>query len=277
MKSAALTLSLLLSASLPLASTYTCDFSSGTDIDGSGLYSTDDGRDIVTKRAIVPNTPRASALSARSISKLFLARYHQRSSPSSADVLARRQSDSIDCSQDEDCYSEPSVGYLLCVNADTGEFSDNTGSHGNYDTGVVTDAYGIVVTVPGVSAGASTATGLGGLGGGTGLPSDFPTTATDSGLGPGQTGLGGAGQSSLGADGSGDVGSSSVQTGGEESTGGAVTGTSGVNAAGTPSVSMGSGPNGQPTGKVAGGGAAGQAGVDVAAAVGAFGLMAAML
>ncbi|KAI9657755.1 MAG: hypothetical protein M1821_002931 [Bathelium mastoideum] len=259
MKSNIISLSLLLSA-FPLALASTCNMQTATDITGGGnpFNSSTDDSSFVTKRAVLPRSPHIStfASTARTLTNYLQRRRNQARGVGN---LTPRQSSSIDCTDAEQCYSDPSNDILLCLNPDTGDFTDNYGDSGNYNTGVVTAPDGSVTTIPGAGFGA------GGPGGASGV------SATNSALSSAETSLGestgGAVTSTNGID------PSSTGSGQSSSQ---VTSTAGGSAGSSPSVS-GSSNNGQPTGHVAGGAAAGRAGVDVAVALGALGLMAAVI
>ena len=267
MKSTAFTLSLLFTA-LPLAFASTCNQQTATDIscledDSCGGDTSTDSSPSVTKRAIVPNTPHSSTYSAHLVAKNLLSRRKE----AQRTTVAKRQSSSIQCSSDEECFSEASEGLLLCVNVNTGDFTDNMGQSGNAFTGVVTGSDGSATTVDGSGFGTD---------GGSNGPGQFSTdfgTSTDSGLGSIQTSLGeSTGGQVTATAGAGASGSASGQGSPE-----ATSTVAGTSAGGTPSVSGSSNP-GQPTGHVAGAaGSAGKAEVDMVAAIGAFGLMAVMI
>ncbi|KAL9083735.1 MAG: hypothetical protein Q9165_008401 [Trypethelium subeluteriae] len=278
MKSTTLALATLLLSPLALATT--CNQQSATDVScieddscgsgdsGSSTDSTDSDASL-TERAVIPYlTPRAARFSARSVTRFLLSRRSAASSSSSRQ-LGKRQSDSIQCSGSEQCFSDADL--LICLDLDSGDFSDNYGDTGNINTGAVTDSDGSATTVSDFGFGSGGSGGLGGFGGAgsTDMGGDVTTTAAaGSGLGGGAGGLTAPTQTPTRS-------GLNVQSG-SQSTGGAVTSTAGSKTGGTASVSTGSS-SGQPTGHVAGGGAGGKAGVDVAAAMGVVGLMAAMM
>ncbi|KAL9062518.1 MAG: hypothetical protein Q9157_008850, partial [Trypethelium eluteriae] len=118
----------------PLALATTCNQQTATDVScieddscGDSGSSTDSSDDYysLTERAIIPHlTPRAASFSARSVRRFLLSR---RSAVSGR--LNKRQDDSIECTGSEQCFSDSDL--LICLDLDSGDFSDNYGDTGN--------------------------------------------------------------------------------------------------------------------------------------------------
>jgi hypothetical protein len=218
----------------------------GSDTDFSGDFSTDDFS--FTKRAAVPVSPYFHKTTARHIA----ARRRLNNFGSNQ----KRQSDSLTCTGNQVCFIDNTDGLLFCVDGSTGEFTDSEGDSGNANTGEITMADGSSTTLDGFALGTDSGDTF------TDIGSSFSAAPTE-GSSPSQN------TDAATTDSGSGVPAPTSGNGAPD-----VTSTAGDSGS-SPSVSGGS-QNGQPTGHVAGG-AAGRAVIDVAAAVGAFGLMAVAL
>ncbi|KAI9709258.1 MAG: hypothetical protein M1820_003378 [Bogoriella megaspora] len=267
----------LLLTTLPLALTQgtTCNADTANDIydlaggddftsfSDDASYLTDDSftdDSTFTKRAIMPRTPRASSYMKSAVARHLISR---RRIAARAAGLEKRQSSDFTCDSDSSCYTDGVDDILICLNFDTGDFTDNYGDSGNVNTGVVTASDGTVLTEPGLALGTQGSNDFSSIA--RSASASATATATDD-------------DSTSTTEGSDSSATVPAQTRNGSGTGQGtpeVTSTSGRSGStGSPSTSSG---NGQPTGPVAGGSGAGRKEVGVAAAAGALGLMAAML